>query len=76
MIPPLSTDRQLGGRRYDPPTDALAALRGVLLVEHEWRVREGLVWLRSRLGEKCGTTIDAQAQHFEEHKVGYSGITT
>ena len=26
----------------DPPTDALAELRGVLLVEHEWRVREGL----------------------------------
>jgi hypothetical protein len=27
----------------DPPTDALAELRGVLLQEHEWRVREGLV---------------------------------
>ena len=27
----------------DPPTDALAELRGVLLAEHEWRVREGLV---------------------------------
>ena len=25
-----------------PPTDALAELRGVLLAEHEWRVREGL----------------------------------
>jgi hypothetical protein len=28
----------------EPPTDALASeLRGVLLHEHEWRVREGLV---------------------------------
>ena len=27
----------------EPPTDALAELRGVLLAEHEWRVREGLV---------------------------------
>ena len=27
----------------DAPTDALAELRGVLLREHEWRVREGLV---------------------------------
>jgi hypothetical protein len=27
----------------DPPTAALAELRGVLLTEHEWRVREGLV---------------------------------
>ena len=27
----------------DPPTDALAELRGVLLREHEWRVRVGLV---------------------------------
>ena len=26
----------------DPPTEALAELRGVL-TEHEWRVREGLV---------------------------------
>ena len=26
----------------DPSTDALAQLRGVLLREHEWRVREGL----------------------------------
>jgi hypothetical protein len=25
----------------EPPTDALAELRGVLLAEHEWRVREG-----------------------------------
>ena len=27
----------------DPPTDGLAELRATLLVEHEWRVREGLV---------------------------------
>ena len=27
----------------DVPTDALAELRGVLLQEHEWRLREGLV---------------------------------
>jgi hypothetical protein len=27
----------------DPSTDALAELRGVLLREHEWRVRDGLV---------------------------------
>ena len=27
----------------DPPTDALAQLRGVLLREHEWRTRVGLV---------------------------------
>ena len=27
----------------DVRTDALAELRGVLLQEHEWRVREGLV---------------------------------
>jgi len=27
----------------DPPTDAFAALRGVLLSDHEWFAREGLV---------------------------------
>ena len=27
----------------EPSTDALAELRAVLLTEHEWRVREGLV---------------------------------
>jgi hypothetical protein len=27
----------------DPPTDALAGLRGVLLSDHEWFAREGLV---------------------------------
>jgi len=27
----------------DPPSDELSELRGVLLREHEWRVREGLV---------------------------------
>ena len=31
----------------EPPTDALAELRGVLLAEHEWRVREGLVQRRA-----------------------------
>jgi hypothetical protein len=27
----------------ETPTDGLAELRGVLLAEHEWRVREGLL---------------------------------
>ena len=27
----------------EPPTDARSELRGVLLTEHEWRVREALV---------------------------------
>ena len=27
----------------EPPTEALAELRGVLLSEHEWRVRDGLI---------------------------------
>jgi hypothetical protein len=27
----------------EPPSEGLAELRGVLLVVHEWRVREGLV---------------------------------
>ena len=37
-------DRESMLRALDePPTDALAELRGVLLSEHEWRVREGLV---------------------------------
>jgi hypothetical protein len=27
----------------EPPRDGLPELRGVLLAEHEWRVREGLV---------------------------------
>lgn len=30
-------------RALDDPPDGLAELRGVLLREHEWRVREGLV---------------------------------
>ena len=35
-------DRESMLRALDePPTDALAELRGVLLSEHEWRVREG-----------------------------------
>ncbi len=38
------TDRESILRALDePPTDALAELRGVLLREHQWRVREGLV---------------------------------
>ena len=37
-------DRESILRALDaPPNDALAELRGVLLSEHEWRVREGLV---------------------------------
>ena len=37
-------DRESMLRALDePPTDALAELRGVLLSEHEWRVRERLV---------------------------------
>ena len=37
-------DRESMLRALDePPTDALAELRGMLLSEHEWRVREGLV---------------------------------
>ena len=32
--------------RLDDPPDGLAELRGVLLREHEWRVREGLVLTR------------------------------
>ena len=30
-------------RALDDPPDGLCELRGVLLREHEWRVREGLV---------------------------------
>ena len=38
------TDRESILRALDdPPTEGLAELRGVLLVEHEWGVREGLV---------------------------------
>jgi hypothetical protein len=38
------TDRESILRALDdPPSDALAELRGVLLAEHEWRMREGLV---------------------------------
>jgi hypothetical protein len=37
-------DRESILRALDEPlTDALAEFRGVLLSEHEWRVREGLV---------------------------------
>jgi hypothetical protein len=36
-------DRQAILRTLDDPPVGLAKLRGVLLAEHEWRVREGLV---------------------------------
>jgi hypothetical protein len=37
------TDREVILRALDDPPDSLAEFRGVLLREHEWRVREGLV---------------------------------
>jgi len=36
-------DRERILRALDDPPDGLAELRSVLLVEHEWRRREGLV---------------------------------
>lgn len=36
-------DREAILRALDDPPDGLAELRAVLLREHEWRVREGLV---------------------------------
>ena len=36
-------DREAILRVLDDPPDGLVELRGVLLREHEWRVREGLV---------------------------------
>lgn len=36
-------DRERILRALDDPPDGLAELRGVLLREHEWRVRAGLV---------------------------------
>ena len=36
-------DRERILRALDDPPDGLAELRGVLLSEHEWRRREGLV---------------------------------
>jgi hypothetical protein len=36
-------DRERILRVLDDPPEGLAELRGVLLREHEWRVREGLV---------------------------------
>lgn len=36
-------DRERILRALGDPPDGLAELRGVLLREHEWRVREGLV---------------------------------
>ena len=37
------SDREAILRALDDPPGGLAELRGVLLQEHEWRVREGLV---------------------------------
>ena len=37
------TDREAMLRTLDDPPDGLAELRCVLLAEHTWRVREGLV---------------------------------
>lgn len=37
------TDRESMLRALDDPPHGLAQLHGVLLREHEWRVREGLV---------------------------------
>ena len=40
----LSIDeREMIIRSLDDPPESLAELRGVLVREHEWRVREGLV---------------------------------
>lgn len=36
-------DREAILRALDDPPQGLSELRGVLLAEHEWRVREGLV---------------------------------
>ena len=36
-------DREAILRTLDDPPEGLNQLRGVLLTEHEWRVREGLV---------------------------------
>jgi hypothetical protein len=36
-------DRERILRALDDPPDGLAELRGVLLREHEWRLRDGLV---------------------------------
>jgi len=36
-------DRESILRALDDPPDGLAELRGVLLREHEWRLRQGLV---------------------------------
>ena len=36
-------EREMIIRSLDDPPESLAELRGVLVREHEWRVREGLV---------------------------------
>jgi hypothetical protein len=44
VVPLTVADReQILWVRDEPPTDRLAELRGVLLAEHEWRVRKGFV---------------------------------
>ena len=43
----------------EPPTDALAELRGVLLSEHEWRVREGLVERAQGRGGRAERRLEA-----------------
>jgi hypothetical protein len=50
-------DRERILRALDhPPSDFLAELRGVRIVEHEWRVDEGLVWSPDELVQKRRTT--------------------
>jgi len=36
-------EREMIIRSLDDPPESLAELRGVLMREHDWRVREGLV---------------------------------
>ena len=43
MLALTIADREAILRALDDPSAGLAELRGVLLHEHEWRVREGLV---------------------------------
>ena len=43
LVPLSIQDREAILRALDDPPLGLAELRGVLLREHEWRVREGLV---------------------------------
>jgi hypothetical protein len=43
LVPLTIEDREAIWRALDDPSEGLAELRGVLLAEHEGRVREGLV---------------------------------